>query len=106
MKRLHIQATGSRPAWRRRYQGASVYTPLFFVSLLVLAGLAAWLMASDKSQKAEIARLQAETQELAQLRTAKDELDRLKAESSDTDRLRKDAEEVVKLRGEVASLRP
>ncbi|HEY2952642.1 MAG TPA: hypothetical protein VGK40_08670 [Verrucomicrobiae bacterium] len=106
MKCLHTTTTGSRAASRLRCRGASVYKPLFFVSLLVFAGLVALVMAGGQKQKAEIARLQAETQELSPLRAAKEELDRLKAESADLDRLRKDAAEVVKLRGEVASLRP
>ena len=106
MKCLHTTAPSSRAASRLRCRGASVYKPLFFVSLLVFAGLVAVVMLGSQKLKAEIARLQAETQELPPLRAVKEELDRLKIESADIERLRKDAEEVVKLRGEVAGLRP
>src|ERR1051325_1847985 len=106
MKCLQTATSGSRAAARRQCRGASVYKPLFFVSLLVFAGLAALVLAGGRKQKEEIARLQVEAQEIPQLRAAKEELEKLKAESADLDRLRKDAADVVKLRGEVASLRP
>jgi hypothetical protein len=106
MKCLHTPATGSRAPSRRHCRGASAYKPLFFVSLLALAGLTTLVMAGSQKQKAELARLQAETQEIPQLRAAREELEKLKLESADLDRLRKDAADVVKLRGEVASLRP
>jgi TolA-binding protein len=101
-----VERDARRARARQRSRGASVYKPLFFVSLLLFAGLVAVVLAKGQRQKSELERLQVENQELPQLRALKDEFDRLKSESADLERLRKDAEEVVRLRGEVASLRP
>ncbi len=106
MKCFPITTPDQHARKRRRCSGASVYKPLFFVSLLVFAGLAAFILNTSKKQKEEIIRLEAQAAELQTLRAAKEEWDRTKANSPEIDRLRKEAEEVVKLRGEVVSLRP